>query len=281
MSDDIKILIVGLGLIGGSYAQGLSKKGYTVYAIDKNPNSIKYGVDNNIIKEFNGSNNDLIKESDLIILSLYPKDNVNWIKDNKQFFKENVVITDVSGIKVAIVDEIQQLLDNAEFVPSHPMAGREKSGVENADYNIFKDANFLITPTESNTKEAILLIKELAEALEFSNIEIISPSFHDEMIGYLSQLTHVIAISLMNSKDTEHMIRYTGDSFRDLTRIAKINENLWSELFILNKDILADNIDKFILEMSKFKEILVNEDIKEMKKKMISSTERRKLFDKR
>lgn len=281
MSDDIKILIVGLGLIGGSYAQGLSKKGYTVYAIDKNPNSIKYGVDNNIIKEFNGSNNDLIKESDLIILSLYPLDNVNWIKDNKQFFKENVVITDVSGIKVAIVDEIQQLLDNAEFVPSHPMAGREKSGVENADYNIFKDANFLITPTESNTKEAILLIKELAEALEFSNIEIISPSFHDEMIGYLSQLTHVIAISLMNSKDTEHMIRYTGDSFRDLTRIAKINENLWSELFILNKDILADNIDKFILEMSKFKEILVNEDIKEMKKKMISSTERRKLFDKR
>ncbi|MBE6155119.1 MAG: prephenate dehydrogenase [Firmicutes bacterium] len=281
MSDDIKILIVGLGLIGGSYAQGLSKKGYTVYAIDKNPNSIKYGVDNNIIKEFNGSNNDLIKESDLIILSLYPKDNVNWIKDNKQFFKENVVITDVSGIKVAIVDEIQQLLDNAEFVPSHPMAGREKSGVENADYNIFKDANFLITPTESNTKEAILLIKELAEALEFSNIEIISPSLHDEMIGYLSQLTHVIAISLMNSKDTEHMIRYTGDSFRDLTRIAKINENLWSELFILNKDILADNIDKFILEMSKFKEILVNEDINEMKKKMISSTERRKLFDKR
>lgn len=281
MSDDIKILIVGLGLIGGSYAQGLSKKGYTVYAIDKNPNSIKYGVDNNIIKEFNGSNNDLIKESDLIILSLYPLDNVNWIKDNKQFFKENVVITDVSGIKLAIVDEIQQLLDNAEFVPSHPMAGREKSGVENADYNIFKDANFLITPTESNTKEAILLIKELAEALEFNNIEIISPSFHDEMIGYLSQLTHVIAISLMNSKDTEHMIRYTGDSFRDLTRIAKINENLWSELFILNKDILVDNIDKFILEMSKFKEILVNEDIKEMKKKMISSTERRKLFDKR
>ena len=205
----------------------------------------------------------------------------NWIKDNKQFFKENVVITDVSGIKLAIVDEIQQLLDNAEFVPSHPMAGREKSGVENADYNIFKDANFLITPTESNTKEAILLIKELAEALEFNNIEIISPSFHDEMIGYLSQLTHVIAISLMNSKDTEHMIRYTGDSFRDLTRIAKINENLWSELFILNKDILVDNIDKFILEMSKFKEILVNEDIKEMKKKMISSTERRKLFDKR
>ena len=92
MSDDIKILIVGLGLIGGSYAQGLSKKGYTVYAIDKNPNSIKYGVDNNIIKGFNGSNNDLIKESDLIILSLYPLDNVNWIKDNKQFFKENQLI---------------------------------------------------------------------------------------------------------------------------------------------------------------------------------------------
>ena len=281
MNDDIKILIVGLGLIGGSYAQGLSKKGYTVYAIDKNPNSIKYGIDNNIIKEFNGSDNDLIKECDLIILSLYPKDNVKWIKENKQFFKENVVITDVSGIKLAIVDEIQQILDNAEFVPSHPMAGREKSGVENADHNIFKDANFLITPTESNTEEAILLIKELAKALEFNNIEIISPTFHDEMIGYLSQLTHVIAISLMNSKDTEHMIRYTGDSFRDLTRIAKINENLWSELFILNKDILADNIDKFILEMYKFKEILVNEDIEEMKKKMISSTERRKLFDKR
>ena len=281
MNKDIKILIVGLGLIGGSYAQGLTKKGYSVYAIDKNQESIEYGIKNNLILENKNDEKSLINDSDLIILSLYPSDNVKWIKENKKYFKEGLVITDVSGIKMAIVDEIQSLLTNAEFIASHPMAGREKSGVQNADFNIFKGANFLITPTEKNTDKAISVVKSVANELEFGNIEIIKPKFHDEMIGYLSQLTHVIAISLMNSKDVEHMIRYTGDSFRDLTRIAKINENLWTELFVLNKEILSENIDMFVKEMEDFKRLLNDENIEEMKKKMISSTERRKLFDKR
>lgn len=281
MNKNMKILIVGLGLIGGSYAEGLTKKGYSVYAIDNNQKSIEYGIKNNLIKENKKEEKELINDSDLIILSLYPSDNVKWIKNNKEYFKDGLIITDVSGIKMAIVDEIQSLLTNAEFIASHPMAGREKSGVQNADCNIFKGANFLITPTDKNSNDAISIIKNIANDLEFGNIEIISPKFHDEMIGYLSQLTHVIAISLMNSKDVEHMIRYTGDSFRDLTRIAKINENLWTELFVLNKEILSENIDMFVREMNDFKKLLNDENIEEMKKKMISSTERRKLFDKR
>lgn len=281
MNKNMKILIVGLGLIGGSYAEGLTKKGYSVYAIDNNQKSIEYGIKNNLIKENKKEEKELINDSDLIILSLYPSDNVNWIKNNKEYFKDGLIITDVSGIKMAIVDEIQSLLTDAEFIASHPMAGREKSGVQNADCNIFKGANFLITPTDKNTNNAIVIIENIANDLEFGNIEIISPKFHDEMIGYLSQLTHVIAISLMNSKDVEHMIRYTGDSFRDLTRIAKINENLWTELFVLNKEILSENIDMFVKEMNDFKKLLNDENIEEMKKKMISSTERRKLFDKR
>ena len=116
MNKNMKILIIGLGLIGGSYAEGLTKKGYSVYAIDNNQKSIEYGIKNNLIIENKKEEKELINDSDLIILSLYPSDNVNWIKNNKEYFKDGLIITDVSGIKMAIVEEIQSLLTNAEFI---------------------------------------------------------------------------------------------------------------------------------------------------------------------
>ena len=279
IKDDV-ILIVGLGLIGGSYAMGLSQKGFTVHGIDINSESIAYGKKIGIIKNDKDIDS-LIKESTLIILCLYPQDNINWIKHNKHLFNEKAVITDVTGVKAKLVNEINELLDNNEFVGSHPMAGRELSGVKNADEKIFKGANFLITPTLTNSKEAINKVKALGEILEFGNIEIITPEFHDEMIGFLSQLTHVVAVGLMNSHDSEELIRYTGDSFRDLTRIAKINENLWPELFFANKDVLVKNIDSFVTEMNLMKEMIQTNNLNGLKDKMIESTNRRKAFDKK
>ena len=161
------------------------------------------------------------------------------------------------------------------------MAGKEVSGVRNSDENIFKIANFIITPTEKNTSEGIKFARELGEILGFRNITQLSLEEHDKMIGFVSQLTHVIAVSLMNTNDNTHLVEYTGDSFRDLTRIAKINEVLWSELFLLNKEVLVKEIDDFAAELNNFREKLVNEDVEGMKKLFIQSTERRKLFDKK
>ena len=185
-------------------------------------------------------------------------------------------------MKKHVNDEVSKFLRyDVEFVSAHPMAGREVPGIKGADPEVFKSANFIIVPLENNKKESIDLVYELAEALEFKNIEILDADRHDELISYLSQLTHIIAISLMNTKDSEHMVRFTGDSFRDLTRIAKINEVLWSELFLINKDKLINDIDMFQNELESFKNLLENDDLNGMKEKMKSSTARRKLFDKK
>ena len=153
-------------------------------------------------------------------------------------------------------------------------------GVENADKNIFRNANYIVTPTEKNTKEAISVCKSLGKLLGFRTVRELSPEKHDEMIGFLSQLTHCIAVSLMTCKESRDLVDYTGDSFRDLTRIAKINDRMWSELFLMNKDALLREMDRFIEEFTEFRTYLANEDGKRMREKMRASAQRRTLFDK-
>ena len=160
------------------------------------------------------------------------------------------------------------------------MAGKEVGGIENADDSIFQGANYIVVPTERNTPAAIEVCRQLGETLGFANISVLSPEEHDDIIGFVSQLTHCIAVSLMTCSDCAHLVDYTGDSFRDLTRIAKINDRMWSELFVMNKDALLLEMDRFIDEFKLFRDMLQNEDVEGMREKMRSSTARRTLFDK-
>lgn len=282
MIKDKSFLIVGLGLLGGSIAMGLRKWNHKVYGIDIDETTIAYGLEHDIIDEGSITNDpELIQKADVIVSGLYPTTFLKWIEENQQLFKPNTLITDVTGVKGAIVGKIQDLLrKDCEFIPAHPMAGKEVSGIQYADPSIFFPANLIITPTSKNSMAAIDFMYEFGKELRFNNICQLSVEKHDEMIGYLSQLTHVIAVSLMNANDSTHLKEYTGDSFRDLTRIAKINENLWTELFLLNKDILVKEIECFVNEVNDFKDALQNEDIDKMKQKFITSTQRRKYFDK-
>ena len=232
-----KILIIGLGLIGGSYAEALTSWGFEVGAITKDRDSIDFALKKGIIQSgISFVEKEYVQMFDIVIFALYPKIFVEWIETYQSYFKDGTLITDVTGVKSEIVFKIQVLLkDTVEFVPAHPMAGKEVYGVENSDKKIFQGANFIITPTSKNTTKAIDTIVEMGKILGFKNISILTPEKHDEMIGFLSQLTHCIAITLMTCKDSKHLVEYTGDSFRDLTRIAKINEQMWSELFLMNK----------------------------------------------
>ena len=279
---DKKILIIGLGLIGGSYAQGLTLKGFEVGAIDPNSDSIKYALENNIISS--GSTEveqAYVSKFDVIIFALYPTKMVSWIKSYQKFIKSGAYLTDVSGVKCSNLYVIQNILrDDLEFIGAHPMAGREVSGVENADYNIFRGANYIVTPTDKNTDGGVELCESIGSLLEFKNIVRLTPEEHDEMIGFLSQLTHCIAITLMTSKDSDGLVKYTGDSFRDLTRIAKINENMWCELFLSNKEELLRQMEAFEKEFDKLKTAIKNSDEKTVKEMMVLSTSRRKKFDK-
>ena len=224
----------------------------------------------------------MIGDADLVIFALYPHVFVEWIENNQHLLKSGALITDVTGVKRSIVYKIQNILrDDVEFIGAHPMAGREVSGVENSTDKIFAGANYIVTPTDKNTPEAIQTCMELGRLLGFSNVTTLSPEEHDEMIGFLSQLTHCIAITLMTCNDRENMEKFTGDSFRDLTRIARINDLMWSELFIENKDALLNQMDMFMDKFSELRKMLEEEDVDAMRKMMRHSTERRALFDKK
>ena len=284
MNKDTRFLIIGLGLMGGSYAYALSKRGYHVSGIDIKQDSIDYALANGLIEL--GSVDpqaDFIAEADVVFFGLYPNAMIDWIKAYGTSFKPGCLISDVSGVKCNVVDVVQELLkdQSVEFIASHPMAGKEVSGVIYANDTMFQQANFIITPTAANFDAAISFLSEFAKELNFANISVLSAQKHDEMIGYVSQLTHVIAISLMNANDNPDLVNYTGDSFRDLTRIARINEHLWTELFFLNKDNLIREIDDFEASLQALKQTLRNEDSEALKQMMVTSTKRRALFDKK
>ena len=276
-----KILIVGLGLIGGSYAEGLSKVGFEVGALDINQKSIDLGISKGIIKHgFTNVTKEYVNDFDIIIFYLYPKDLIEWLKQYQSYIKKGAVITDVTGVKSYIDDEIKKFIrSDIEYVLAHPMAGREVYGVENADSKIFKGANYIVIPNEKASEEAICLVEDIGRLLGFKNIVRLSNEEHDEMIGFLSQLTHCIAVSLMTCKESKHLVEYTGDSFRDLTRIARINENMWSELFLLNKEELLKQMDLFLNQFQKLKDAIEKEDKESMKQIMRTSTLRRSYFD--
>ncbi|WP_333882239.1 prephenate dehydrogenase, partial [Holdemanella porci] len=204
-----------------------------------------------------------------------------WIEVYQNDIPKNSLLMDISGVKTNIVKPIQDVLrEDLELLSIHPMCGRESRGIEFSDETIFKGSNFILVPTQKNKNETVEAVKELANKMEFGRICTLSIEEHDKMIGFLSQLTHVIAVSLMNTHDNAHLVEYTGDSFRDLTRIAKINEDLWTELFIMNKDILLDEINQFIDSISHFRDSLEQEDTQEMKRLFIQSTKRRDKFNK-
>ena len=281
-SKDSKILIVGLGLIGGSYAEALTDKGYYVGAVARRKETIDYALNKGLIASgVTEVTREYISQFDVIVFALYPKVFIEWIEKYQDYIKDGALLTDVTGVKRSVVYDVQSKLKaSLEFVGAHPMAGKEVYGVENSDKTIFKNANYIVTPTDKNTPEAIEACMELGRELGFKTVTTLNPEQHDEMIGFLSQLTHCIAVSLMCCKESEHLVDYTGDSFRDLTRIAKINDAMWSELFMLNKDELVKQMDLFIDKFKDLKSAIENDNLEKMRDMMRLSTKRRQFFDK-
>lgn len=278
-----KFLIVGLGLIGGSYAAALSAKGMEVGAVDPDPDAIAFAEKNGFIRHGRTEPDaDYVGQFNIIVFALYPHILLEWLDKYGPWLREGAVATDVTGVKSGVVEKAQALLSpRVEFIGAHPMAGREVSGVENARADLFQGANYIVTPTPANTEETIECCEALGRLLGARSISRLTPKEHDEMIGFLSQLTHCIAVALMTCKESRHLVDYTGDSFRDLTRIAKINENMWTELFLWNREELLSQMDLFIAHFGKLRDALAQGDEETMKSMMRLSTERRRYFDKK
>ena len=277
-----RFLIVGLGLMGGSYARGLTQKGYHVDAIVNDEKSSEFALRHAIVHECpTFVDEELVKKADVLIFALYPHTFIEWVEKNGSLIKKGAIITDVTGVKGCIVEKVQSVLpEGVEFISAHPMAGREVYGVENSDEKMFYGANYIVVPTEKNTENGIECCKRIAEILGFGRIVELSPKEHDDLIGFVSQLTHCIAVSLMTCYEHENLHKYTADSVRDLTIMSNINEVLWSELFFLNRDSLLRQMELFESHFRKLYESLKNGDRETMIQMMKESTERRKLFNK-
>lgn len=271
--------IIGLGLIGGSYAKALKRqKVERIIGLDRNHIVSLMAKDEGYITEIADDDPELLREADVIVNCMYPSAFVPFIRDHVTYFKEDVLITDVMGIKGDIPDKVDALLGpSMDFVPSHPMAGREGKGYGQSTSKIFEGANFIIIQRDNNQPEHVAFLKDMAYAFGCKRVVELTSQEHDGIIAYVSDLPHVMAVSLINSQSMQPNTEYfIAGSFRDATRVADINAKLWSDLFLLNKGPVIEEINKLEEQLERWKSILQQGDKEELEAMMDMAKDKRR-----
>lgn len=259
---DFTITIVGLGLIGGSFAIALRELNpRKLLAIDIDEGVIKTAENMGIIDKGYIDPKIPLEKSDIVITCIYPNLTVKFVNDNMDNFKSGAIITDTAGIKEKLIEEIYTCIrEDIDFIGGHPMAGRESKGLAYASKDIFNNANYLITPTDKNKKENIDNIEKLIKAIGFKNIVKLGPRQHDEIIAFTSHLPHIMASALINSDSRRDTKFFVAGSYRDATRVAKINSELWTELIMDNRNNTLKQIEIFENSIADFKKAIISND---------------------
>ena len=262
----MKILVVGLGLIGGSICKALKKYTYhTVTGYD-----INHDIENAALRDvaldniFDGN----YKDYDLIIVALFPEATERFLSENAGKIEKNILITDVCGIKGVFSKRIKEIAESngLRYIGIHPMAGKEFGGYYNSSSDLFIKANFIIAPFNDSRKEDIELLRTLASEIGAGKIVITSPETHDKMIAYTSQLAHIVSSAYVKSPELGLECGFSGGSFQDMTRIATMNEKMWADLFMQNKENLLFELDTLINNLNKYSEALKKTDEDEMRR---------------
>jgi prephenate dehydrogenase len=258
--DFMNILIVGLGLIGGSLCKALKKyTGHTVIGSDLNKNVEQQALDDNSIDKIFDNSFDGI---DLLIICLYPEAAEKYFSDNAKKIGSDTLISEVCGIKGDFAFRMKNIAESSglSYVGIHPMAGKEFGGYINSSADLFRRANFIITPFEDSKESSVSLLKKLASDVGVGKIITTSPENHDKMIAYTSQLAHIISSAYIKSPQLETESGFSGGSFQDMTRIATMNENMWTDLFMQNRENLKAELDIFIDNLRDYSNALENGD---------------------
>lgn len=277
---DKSVAIIGLGLMGGAYASGFRKLGANhIYAFDINNEILEEALKEGII-DFGTTREEnletILKDSDLVVVCLYPVAASDFIIKNMPLFKPSSIITDIVGIKAPLIEKIQpHLREDIYYIPGHPMAGSEKEGFGAANDSIFENRNYVLIPLENTDQNILKDFKTLVSDLGFSNIVETTPIEHDRKIAYTSQLCHIIASALIDSEDDLGITDFEGGSFGDLTRIAMINAPMWTEIFIENKDLLLEEIDEFENSLLKLRDYIVKSDSENLEKTLYDVRKKR------
>ena len=252
----MKIAIVGLGIIGGSYCKALkAHTTHTVIGINRTQSVAQKALQVGAIDIIGTP--ETLHEADIIVLCMYPQACVDFLRENGRYIRSDAVVTDAAGIKTALCPQLKELSEEFGFtyVGSHPMAGKEKNGFEASDENLFMGASFLITPCGA-PKAAVNKLAALALEIGFGTIKVTTPEEHDRMIAYTSQLPHVLACAYVLSPCCPKHKGFSAGSYRDVSRVAAINENLWTDLFLDNKEPLCEEIGILIENLTIFKELI-------------------------
>ncbi len=282
---DLTYGIVGLGIMGGSIAKAireniLCQSGSTgkIYVCNRSTACLTQAINEGVAdKAFTANEYDkMLPECDFVYVCLYPHATIDFMIENKEFFKSGAIVTDISGVKGIFEKSLPSILrSDVDFIIGHPMAGGEKEGYVNSTAKMFINHNYILCPLESNKAENLDLMRDFICAIGFTRITETTCDIHDFKIGFTSQLCHVIACSLVDSAKDEQITAFGGGSFEDLTRIAMINAPLWTELFISNKEKLVSHIENFENEINKFKTAIQTEDKETLMNLMEESREKR------
>ena len=247
MNEIRNIAVIGLGLIGGSLAKAIAERtDYHIMAKNRTRSTLLQAIEDGAVHEELTDEN--ISQADMIILGLYPEEAVEYMKSIGDRVKKGALVIDVSGIKRYICEKMPPIAEKHGFVfvGTHPMAGKEKGGYFNSEAALFQGSSFIITPTGGEHSEQVEWLTEFASDLGFGMHVICSPEEHDRMIAFTSQLPHVLANAYVQSPQCLNHRGFSAGSYRDVSRVARLNEHLWAELFLQNSDALTQELDLLI-----------------------------------
>lgn len=278
---DMTFAVIGLGLIGGSYVKALRRLGVKkILGFNRTHRVAQEAFSDGLIDVALSDQDEALREADVLIMAAYPAAIVDFLSRHRHLLKKGALITDAAGIKEDLGTQVRSVITpEQEFISGHPMAGREGKGLALSSAEIFDGANYVVVVEPENTPEAADWLESFALALGFGRTVRATPDEHDRIIAYTSDLPHITAVALMNSTSFNEKTKYfSAGSFRDGTRVAAINPDLWSELFLSNAPKVVDEIDHYTEQLNGWREALANRDESALKAMMQTSNERKALM---
>lgn len=258
----MKIGIIGLGLIGGSMARAYKTKGHTVYAYDKNEDTLDYAVISGIADARLQTHH--LKTLDILFIALYPKAAINYLEENSQFIGKSCMVIDLCGTKRSVCKKgfYEAEKHGFTFIGGHPMAGTHFSGIQHSRSDMFKGAPMVLVPPVFDNKELINDIKKLLAPAGFGMFSVTTAEEHDKMIAFTSQMAHLVSNAYIKSETAKSHNGFSAGSYKDMTRVAWLNENMWTELFLENADCLIHELDLITASLNEYKKALEENDEK-------------------
>ncbi|MCI8479041.1 MAG: prephenate dehydrogenase/arogenate dehydrogenase family protein [Oscillospiraceae bacterium] len=271
------IVIVGLGLIGGSMALALQGfEDYEIVGVDVSQPTLRFASEHSVADRICADAGTVIPEADLTILALHPRGIVRFLSEHRDHFKTGSLVIDVCGIKTAIMEGAKVLPDSVDFIGCHPMAGTEFSGIEHAFRELFQGSHLILTPRPESTQDHLDLLERLAAYLGCQDVFRTTPEAHDAMIAYTSQIMHIIAVSVCDDPNLFSCKGFEGSSFRGCTRVAALDVGLWTELFSMNTPALLEVLDRLMENLTAYRDTLAGADPQKLAEKLSYSAARKR-----